>query len=124
MNFRIPKYTPTLEEIDRIRAMSINPLERYMYNFNEDEFEKINRYYEENPPEVVLDDLGINHQVEVPLPAKYEKKACSCGIIHSWETAASFFLDEIFLHPALNIKKVIKKCLKCREILTLKLYKD
>lgn len=36
-----------------------------------DKFEDINDHYRRNPPFCILDDLGIYHEVEVPLPAKY-----------------------------------------------------
>ena len=38
----------------------------------------MNEYYRKNPPEFVFDDLGIHHEPEVPLPAKYEKLPCFC----------------------------------------------
>lgn len=84
-------------------------------NFNE-----INQYYKENPPEYVIDDTGIRHQNEIPLPSKYEKEPCPCGIIH-------YVSDETWYHSYLIITqdekfiKIVRKCKKCHEILMLKL---
>jgi hypothetical protein len=90
---------------------------------HEDECEKINEYYRQHPPAIILDDLGIHHEVEVPIPAKYIKRKCQCGIIHKWEYPYTFFLDELYLMKGLQ-PKIIKKCSICLEILILELYKN
>lgn len=92
---------------------------------NEDEWEKINEYYRKNPPQAIFDDLGIHHEVEVPLPAKYVKMPCSCGIIHKWEIPGTFYICTFIKcgynsHP----NKAVKKCSTCHDILMLKLYKN
>lgn len=77
----------------------------------------IGEYYEKNPPDIVLDDLGIYHECEVPLPAKYKRDPCKCGIVHKWESPETFFIEESSdLHG-----KRIKRCCKCGDVLALKL---
>jgi hypothetical protein len=85
------------------------------------EFKEFNDYYEKNPPKCVLDDTGVRHWNEVPLPAKYKKSPCDCGIIHD-------IADESWYHSIFPITcsnppdlKVVKKCKKCHGILFLEL---
>ena len=87
------------------------------------EFKEFNDHYEKNPPEISFDDTGIRHFNEVPLPSKYEKSPCPCGIIH--EISAGTWYHSTFQMMA-DYKnpiafKVVKRCKKCREILLLKL---
>ena len=81
----------------------------------------LNDYYKKNPPNAVFDDEGIFHFKEVPLPAKYKKCPCKCGIIHA---------DDIptWYHSCLKMsadesvpQNVLKKCKSCHEILILEL---
>ena len=88
------------------------------------EWKNFNDYYEENPPDLTIDDTGIRHFNEVPLPAKYKKHPCNCGIIHH-------ISDETWYHSTLKIAaasglphKVVKKCKKCQQILLLELIKE
>ncbi len=77
-----------------------------------------NEYYRKNPPETVLDDLGIDHAIHVPLPTKYTKKPCTCGITHKWENPETFILAK------LSFGKKIKTCITCGDTLLLNIYKD
>jgi len=88
-----------------------------------DEWEEINEYYRKNPPQIVLDDLGIYFPVHVPLPAKYVNCPCKCGIIHKWEEPHTFRVECIPLFEGIP-PKPLKKCNKCDEVLTLELLKD
>ena len=88
------------------------------------DFSKLDEIYIENPPHKILDDIGIFVSVEVPLPAKYVRSTCLCGIIHKWEFPETFYIHEIELIPGLRPLKKIKKCKTCEETLTLELYKD
>lgn len=89
---------------------------------DEDDFEKFNEYYRKNPPEMVIDDLGIDHDIEAPLPAKYIKKECICGIRHKWEEPNTFYLEAIEMGA--YVPKYVKICNTCGEMLLLKLYKN
>lgn len=85
--------------------------------------DEINDYYRRNPPKIIMDDLGIFHEIEVPLPAKYKRRPCSCGIIHKWENPKTFYLDEFIISPSVFPKK-IKVCETCSEIIVLELLND
>jgi hypothetical protein len=78
-----------------------------------------------NAPEIVLDDLGIFHLFEVPLPALYQRKPCKCGIIHKWEEPSTFELCYIELikdGDAMGYpRKKVKRCMTCKEVLLLEL---
>lgn len=86
-------------------------------------FEPLNEYYRKNPPELIFDDLGIFHQQEVPLPCKYKRTPCDCGIIHKWEKPETFELYNMHLlkrgEEMGQTPKVLKKCKECGEILLL-----
>jgi hypothetical protein len=85
----------------------------------EDPYEGINDFYRKNPPEFVIDDLGIYHDCEVPLPAKCRRCPCKCGIIHKWENPETFYVKDSLMYNTF-IKKV-KFCKSCDEILMLEL---
>ena len=90
-----------------------------------DPFEAFNEYYRNNPPEAILDDLGIYHEVEVPIPAKYERIPCGCGIIHKWENPQTFELYSLKLVQDESYPpKVCKRCITCQETLWLKRYDE
>lgn len=84
-----------------------------------DIFEGINIYFRNNPPQSILDDLGIYHDCEVPLPAKYVRNPCRCGTVHKWENPQTFILSEFESLPG----KIIKRCITCKEVLLLELWK-
>ncbi len=86
---------------------------------NED-FYEINAHYRRNPPEVVLDDLGMDHEIHIPLPAKYKKIPCKCGKIHKWEDPSTFEILEVLVMP--DFLKKMKKCVNCKDTLCLQLY--
>lgn len=77
----------------------------------------LNDFYKKFPPKIVLDDLGIHHEIEVPLPGKYKKVPCKCGIIHKWEDPETFLIYE---EPRVN-GKLSKKCETCGDVLVLEL---
>jgi len=84
--------------------------------------EEINEYYKNNPPKITFDDIGIHVPVQVPLPAKYVKQPCKCGIIHKWEEG-TFYIDELELLIGF-LPKRIKKCKVCQDVLMLELYRE
>jgi hypothetical protein len=99
------------------------PLNIFLRGRMEDFSSYFNKYYKENPPEYVIDDTGIRHQKEIPLPAKYEQIPCECGTIHH-------LFDETWYHSHMNFYKdanipnsikVVKRCKKCDQILMLTL---
>lgn len=79
-------------------------------------------------PEKILDDLGIHHEVEVPLAAYFKKMPCPCGTIHKWEQPETFELYSIEMilggrsmgYP----DKILKRCRICKETLLLEKIKD
>lgn len=85
------------------------------------QFDSLNEYYRKNPPSIVLDDLGVRHIKEIPLPAKYELSACTCGITHQVES-------DSWYHESMKISEdrigVYRACKECREILIRKLSMD
>jgi hypothetical protein len=83
----------------------------------EDHFRIINAYHRMHPPQQVFDDLGVHHEIEVPLPAKYKKSPCKCGIIHKWENPETFIIESTSVGRL--IFKGLKKCKTCDEILVL-----
>jgi hypothetical protein len=91
------------------------------------DYEPLNEYYRKNPPDLVIDDLGIFHEVEIPLPAFYKRKACSCGIIHIWEIPETFELYHFELSDLAkkmgHKPKILKQCKKCGEVLGLERYR-
>jgi len=78
-----------------------------------------NEYYRRKPPEIVFDDLGVYHDYEVPLPGKYKREPCKCGIIHKWESPETFIIEDFELF--VGIFKKIKRCKSCKDALHLKL---
>lgn len=67
-------------------------------------------------PDIILDDLGLDHEFYIPLPGKYKKRPCKCGVIHSWLGPKSFTITcEIEEFPNWRMKK----CLTCQEVLML-----
>lgn len=82
------------------------------------DFSKINEYYRKNPPSIVLDDLGVRHVNEIPLPAEYELSPCTCGIIHPIEPNSWY-------HESMKLAEdrigVYRACKECGEILIRKL---
>ena len=87
-------------------------------------FDNINEYYRNNPPLRIIDDLGIYHSIEVPLPAKYRRLPCSCGITHKWEEPSTFELYDICVEYKMQPmqSKICKRCKACRTTLFLELY--
>ena len=91
-----------------------------MKEINLDEF---NKHYKENPPKITIDDTGVRHKKEVVLPAKFERTACSCGILHeisgeTWYHGHFAFFEDKNIPGCI---KVVKRCKKCDQILMLKL---
>jgi hypothetical protein len=84
---------------------------------HEDEYREINEHYRKHPPQYVLDDLGLHHEIEVPLPAKYKKVPCSCGIVHKWENPETFVVESRFIEDL--FVKDVKMCKTCKELLVL-----
>src|ERR1700684_356877 len=84
------------------------------------EYYEINAHYRRNPPAVVLDDLGMDHQIHGPLPAKYKRAPCDCGKIHNWEDPSTFEIVEIAFMP--DFIKKVKRCIDCKTFLVLKLH--
>lgn len=82
------------------------------------DFETLNEFYRKNPPSIVLDDLGVRHVKEIPLPAEYELSPCTCGITHSIDS-------DSWYHESMKITEdrigVYRACKECREILIRKL---
>lgn len=78
----------------------------------------INQFYRDHPPDVALDDLGIYHEREVPLPACYKRQSCKCGIIHKWEDPSTFELYEQKITEC-GMKKTLKRCKTCIDTLLL-----
>jgi hypothetical protein len=79
---------------------------------------ELSKFYKANPPSRVIDDSGIKHQKEIPLPGDYDKIPCKCGKIHLED-------ENTWYHSTLEmtkgVYKVIKKCKKCHEVLMLEL---
>jgi hypothetical protein len=72
------------------------------------------KHYEMIPPDAVLDDQGVRHVYDIPLPAKYGEGECKCG---------SHPLDsDTWYHVGLRLTVgwrigVYRACKNCREIL-------
>lgn len=86
---------------------------------NKDYYER-NAHYRRNPPQVVLDDLGMDNEIHVPLPAKYKRVPCACGKIHKWEDPSTFEIIEILFLP--DFMKKVKRCMECKDVLGLELH--
>jgi hypothetical protein len=81
-------------------------------------------YSEEDAPQFILDDLGLFHDREIPLPSVYIRDPCKCGIIHKWEQPDTFELYSLQMvengdDMGFDRKKV-KRCIMCKQILLLK----
>jgi hypothetical protein len=83
-------------------------------------FDAINEYYRQNPPETILDCEGVKHINEVPLPATYELNPCSCGKVHALDS-------DTWYHSAVENSPghvaVYRACKICRIVLTMGLVK-
>jgi hypothetical protein len=92
-----------------------------MIAISRNDFSELNAYYRKHPPEKIIDDNGIKHYEEVPLPANYDKNPCACGTIHLED-------ENTWYHSALEMTekdyKVVKKCKTCGEILMMKLSEE
>ncbi len=84
------------------------------------EFEDINEYYLRNPPSITLDDWGVKHLVEVPLPADYELERCKCGILHPVESDTWYHKAMILTQDGKEVA-VYRACKECREVLVRKI---
>ena len=81
--------------------------------------DELKEYYKKNPPYMVLDDLGVRHINEIPLPANYELYPCTCGILHAVDS-------DTWFHEGMKITEggriaVYRACKECREILMRKM---
>lgn len=82
---------------------------------DEDIFFKLNEFYKSNPPNEVLDDDGVRHQIEMPLPSDYEYSPCDCGKIHQTE-------DQTWWHAPLKLNEegrigIYRCCKTCMNML-------
>jgi len=84
------------------------------------DFDAINAHYRANPPQHILDDLGVRHIKEVPRPAEYEPEPCICGKIHALESDSWYHCYQPLRHDGTEIA-IFRGCKECRQILTLKL---
>lgn len=71
-------------------------------------------FYQLNPPDIVLDDQGVRHINEIPLPAKYGNGECQCGD-HDLES-------DTWYHKPMKLTKdgrmgVYRACKNCDDIL-------
>lgn len=75
---------------------------------------------EPGSPMVILDDLGMEHEREIPPPGVYRRKRCKCGILHTWkfEGDQSFELGKVQISDR---EIPLKKCKTCKETLVLEL---
>jgi hypothetical protein len=81
-------------------------------------FDEFNKYYQQNPPFDILDDLGVKHVKEISPPGQYEFSPCKCGKIHPVDS-------DTWYHEALKLNEhvtgVYRACKECRELLSRRL---
>ncbi len=82
---------------------------------SEKNWDQINEYYRQNPPDYILDDDTVRHQKEIAMPAEYEYAPCECGKIHKPE-------DDTWWHSPMELTVagrigIYRCCKTCMNVL-------
>lgn len=94
----------------------MNHSNRFLFSMiAESEFAKTGK-----PPKAIIDDQGVTHYKEVPLPAEYGEGECECGS-HPLEADTWYHSTMDLLAKPGAAVKIVRRCKKCHEVLLRKI---